>query len=128
MMEPLSHIDWTKKRVALPAFITAVLMPFTYSIAYGLIGGIMSTLAIEGLHYLLDKSSALSCAPSSKRTVRAPSETEEVHHGMADDEGGLELPSAGQRGAVHEGVRYSLDETSSSEVAAVPSPTRYQRL
>ncbi|KAI8540195.1 hypothetical protein RHMOL_Rhmol09G0243100 [Rhododendron molle] len=40
MMKSVVEIDWEDMRQAIPAFVTLILMPLTYSIAYGLIGGI----------------------------------------------------------------------------------------
>ncbi|XP_047044100.1 adenine/guanine permease AZG1-like [Lolium rigidum] len=40
MMRAVAEVDWLDMRHAVPAFITLALMPLTYSIAYGLIGGI----------------------------------------------------------------------------------------
>lgn len=40
MMKSVLEINWEDLREAVPAFVTIVLMPLTYSIAYGLIGGI----------------------------------------------------------------------------------------
>ncbi|MCI60463.1 adenine/guanine permease AZG1-like, partial [Trifolium medium] len=39
-MRSVVEIDWEDMRQAIPAFVTMILMPLTYSIAYGLIGGI----------------------------------------------------------------------------------------
>lgn len=40
MMRCVVEIKWDEMREAIPAFVTIILMPLTYSIAYGLIGGI----------------------------------------------------------------------------------------
>ncbi|KAJ4979480.1 hypothetical protein NE237_010260 [Protea cynaroides] len=40
MMRSVVEIEWNDMRQAIPAFVTMILMPMTYSIAYGLIGGI----------------------------------------------------------------------------------------
>lgn len=40
MMKAVVEIEWNDMRQAIPAFMTLILMPLTYSIAYGLIGGI----------------------------------------------------------------------------------------
>ncbi|KAF3600416.1 hypothetical protein F2Q69_00038788 [Brassica cretica] len=40
MMKAVTEIDWGDMREAIPAFVTMILMPLTYSVAYGLIGGI----------------------------------------------------------------------------------------
>jgi len=54
LMEHLSHIDWTNKRVVMPAFWTAILMPLTYPIAYGVIAGIFASVVLRGLFWVLD--------------------------------------------------------------------------
>jgi len=38
---------------AIPAFVTIVLMPLTYSIAYGIVGGLFSYAIINGCDYLI---------------------------------------------------------------------------
>jgi len=38
---------------AIPAFVTIALMPLTYSIAYGIIGGLFSYVVINGADYLI---------------------------------------------------------------------------
>ncbi|XP_023553604.1 adenine/guanine permease AZG1-like isoform X1 [Cucurbita pepo subsp. pepo] len=40
MMKAVVEIEWNDMQQAIPAFMTLILMPLTYSIAYGLIGGI----------------------------------------------------------------------------------------
>ncbi|KAJ6395236.1 hypothetical protein OIU77_020492 [Salix suchowensis] len=40
MMRSVVEIKWDDMRQAIPAFVTMIMMPLTYSIAYGLIGGI----------------------------------------------------------------------------------------
>ncbi|KAL3524045.1 hypothetical protein ACH5RR_016879 [Cinchona calisaya] len=40
MMKSVVEVEWDDMRQAIPAFMTLLLMPLTYSIAYGLIGGI----------------------------------------------------------------------------------------
>lgn len=39
MMRGVVEIDWNDHAEAIPAFVTIALMPLTYSIAYGIIGG-----------------------------------------------------------------------------------------
>lgn len=46
MMRQAADIDWADKTMAVPAFITMVMMPFTYSIADGIAWGIISYCAI----------------------------------------------------------------------------------
>ncbi|KAJ8753827.1 hypothetical protein K2173_000081 [Erythroxylum novogranatense] len=40
MMKSVSEIKWDDMRQAIPAFATMILMPLTYSVAYGLVGGV----------------------------------------------------------------------------------------
>ncbi|XP_010543684.1 PREDICTED: adenine/guanine permease AZG1 [Tarenaya hassleriana] len=40
MMKSVTDIDWSDMKQAIPGFVTLILMPLTYSVAYGLIGGI----------------------------------------------------------------------------------------
>ncbi|XP_061368503.1 adenine/guanine permease AZG1-like [Gastrolobium bilobum] len=47
MMRCVVEINWDDMREAIPAFVTIVLMPLTYSIAYGLIGGIGTFLVLH---------------------------------------------------------------------------------
>eukprot|EP00882_Tetradesmus_deserticola_P014537 GHRQ01015460.1.p1 GENE.GHRQ01015460.1~~GHRQ01015460.1.p1 ORF type:complete len:355 (+),score=124.76 GHRQ01015460.1:692-1756(+) len=54
MMENLIDIDWADVRHAVPAFITIVTMPMTYSIAYGVIAGCCSYMVLYLGNFLLD--------------------------------------------------------------------------
>ncbi|CAH1434555.1 unnamed protein product [Lactuca virosa] len=47
MMRSVVEIDWNDMKQAIPAFMTLILMPLTYSIAYGLIGGIGTYLVLN---------------------------------------------------------------------------------
>ena len=47
MLRQAADIDWADKTMAVPAFITMVMMPFTYSIADGIAWGIISFVAIK---------------------------------------------------------------------------------
>ncbi|KAF6143115.1 hypothetical protein GIB67_041183 [Kingdonia uniflora] len=40
MMKSVVEVEWDDMRQGIPAFVTLLLMPLTYSVAYGLIGGI----------------------------------------------------------------------------------------
>ena len=46
MMRQAADIDWSDSTMAVPAFLTMVMMPFTYSIADGIAWGIISYCAI----------------------------------------------------------------------------------
>jgi AGZA family xanthine/uracil permease-like MFS transporter len=47
MMRQAADIDWNNAEMALPAFITMVMMPFTYSIADGIAWGIIAWVVIK---------------------------------------------------------------------------------
>ena len=47
MMRQAADINWADREMALPAFLTICLMPFTYSIADGIAWGIISYVAIK---------------------------------------------------------------------------------
>jgi AGZA family xanthine/uracil permease-like MFS transporter len=47
MMTAVRLIDWTDYEIAIPAFLTIVLMPFTYSISNGLGGGIITYVLLK---------------------------------------------------------------------------------
>ncbi|XP_042504665.1 adenine/guanine permease AZG1 [Macadamia integrifolia] len=47
MMKSVVEIEWNDMRQAIPAFLTMILMPMTYSIAYGLIGGIGTYIVLH---------------------------------------------------------------------------------
>ncbi len=47
MMRQAADIDWSDNEMAIPAFLTMVMMPFTYSIADGIAWGVISYCAIK---------------------------------------------------------------------------------
>jgi AGZA family xanthine/uracil permease-like MFS transporter len=47
MMTAVRTIDWSDYEIAIPAFLTIVLMPFTYSISNGIGGGMVSYVLIQ---------------------------------------------------------------------------------
>ena len=47
MMTSIRKIDWTDYEIAIPAFLTIVLMPFTYSISNGIGAGVISYVLIK---------------------------------------------------------------------------------
>ncbi|KAG5243170.1 hypothetical protein IMY05_006G0090000 [Salix suchowensis] len=47
MMRAVAEIEWSDMRQAIPAFVTMIMMPLTYSIAYGLIGGISTYIILH---------------------------------------------------------------------------------
>lgn len=47
MMGCVTEIDWKDPAAALPAFMTVVMMPFTYNISYGIAFGLITYIAVE---------------------------------------------------------------------------------
>jgi adenine/guanine/hypoxanthine permease len=59
MMRAVAEVDWADMRQAVPAFLTLALMPLTYSIAYGLIGGIASYVLLHSWDWAYHASARL---------------------------------------------------------------------
>ncbi|KAE8442981.1 hypothetical protein EG329_002519 [Mollisiaceae sp. DMI_Dod_QoI] len=57
MAKSAKDINWRYFGDALPAFLTIAVMPFTYSIAYGLIAGIISYIILNIIPWLLELGS-----------------------------------------------------------------------
>ena len=47
MMTQIKNIDWTDYGIAIPAFLTIILMPFTYSISVGIGAGFVSHVVVR---------------------------------------------------------------------------------
>lgn len=47
MMGGITEIDWKNPAIALPSFMTIVIMPFSYNISYGIAFGLISYIAIK---------------------------------------------------------------------------------
>ncbi|MGW4869488.1 NCS2 family permease [Streptomyces chartreusis] len=66
MMTQVKHIDWDKYEIAIPAFLTIAVMPFTYSITNGIGAGFVAFVLIKTVlgkakevHWLMWGTSAL---------------------------------------------------------------------
>ncbi|BAC74097.1 MFS transporter [Streptomyces avermitilis] len=66
MMTQVKHIDWDRYEIAIPAFLTIAVMPFTYSITNGIGAGFLAYVLIKAvlgkakeIHWLLWATSAL---------------------------------------------------------------------
>ncbi|MFE2020645.1 NCS2 family permease [Streptomyces sp. NPDC059499] len=66
MMTQVKHIDWDRFELAIPAFLTIAVMPFTYSITNGIGAGFVAYVVIKAflgkareVHWLLWGTSAL---------------------------------------------------------------------
>jgi AGZA family xanthine/uracil permease-like MFS transporter len=66
MAQAAKDINWRYMGDAIPAFLTIAVMPFTYSIAYGLIAGILSYTLINTLVYIVEKASGGRIVPPNK--------------------------------------------------------------
>merc|ERR1712113_1328410 len=53
MFQSLTRVQWNKFDHGLTAFVTVILMPLTYSIAYGIIGGVMVWVAMQITFFIL---------------------------------------------------------------------------
>ena len=54
MMRQVTSINWRYIGDAIPAFVTLMFIPFSYSAAYGLIAGLMVYTALNGMAYLTE--------------------------------------------------------------------------
>jgi AGZA family xanthine/uracil permease-like MFS transporter len=68
MAKAAADINWRYLGDAIPAFLTIAIMPFTYSIAYGLIAGILSYAVINGTVGLIELASGGRIKPADKDT------------------------------------------------------------
>ncbi|KAF2178378.1 hypothetical protein K469DRAFT_718475 [Zopfia rhizophila CBS 207.26] len=66
MAQAAKDINWRYMGDAIPAFLTIAIMPFTYSIAYGLIAGIMSYILINTIVFIIEKASGGRIVPPNK--------------------------------------------------------------
>jgi AGZA family xanthine/uracil permease-like MFS transporter len=64
MMENLVDIDWEDVNQAVPAFLTISIIPLTYSIAYGVIAGVMSYIALYSIQICIE----ILMMPITKKT------------------------------------------------------------
>ncbi|KAJ8476394.1 hypothetical protein OPV22_020121 [Ensete ventricosum] len=82
MMKMVKEIEWSETKEAVPAFLTMILMPLTYSIAYGIIAGMATYVALHASDYVMG---VYRWATKTRRTMdnnttqehQAPSETGE---------------------------------------------------
>uniref|UniRef100_A0A0C9S858 TSA: Wollemia nobilis Ref_Wollemi_Transcript_12346_3084 transcribed RNA sequence n=1 Tax=Wollemia nobilis TaxID=56998 RepID=A0A0C9S858_9CONI len=78
MMKAVTEINWEDMREAIPAFITMIVMPLTYSIAYGLIGGIGTYIVLHLWDWGGDAYVALTGPKKPAATEPALSSTADV--------------------------------------------------
>lgn len=68
MAKSAADINWRYYGDAIPAFVTIALMPFTYSIAYGLIAGIFTYIILNSTVWIIEKASGGRIKPHAKET------------------------------------------------------------
>lgn len=66
MMKAAADINWSYPGDGIPAFITIAVMPFTYSIAYGLIAGIITYIVLNTTAWLIELASGGRIVPYAK--------------------------------------------------------------
>ncbi|OCT49167.1 putative xanthine/uracil permease [Cladophialophora carrionii] len=66
MAKAAADINWRYIGDAVPAFLTIAIMPFTYSIAYGLIAGIISYIVLNTVVWIVEKISGNRIRPADK--------------------------------------------------------------
>ncbi|GJP94168.1 hypothetical protein CBS63078_1390 [Aspergillus niger] len=66
MVKAAAEINWRYLGDAVPAFLTIAIMPFTYSIAYGLIAGILSYITLNGIIWAIEKLTGGRIVPPNK--------------------------------------------------------------
>ncbi|BCR93089.1 NCS2 family permease [Aspergillus luchuensis] len=66
MVKAAAEINWRYLGDAVPAFLTIAIMPFTYSIAYGLIAGILSYITLNGIIWAIEKVTRGRIVPPNK--------------------------------------------------------------
>jgi len=65
MMRNVREINWDYVGDAVPAFLTLIIIPLTYNIAYGVIAGIISYMIINGIPLILRKVSGGRIVPTN---------------------------------------------------------------
>lgn len=78
MMRCVVQIDWGDMREAVPAFLTILLTPLTYSIAYGFIGGIGSFIILNGSDWAWARITRLLCGARSHKNATTVDPGEDV--------------------------------------------------
>lgn len=66
MAKAAADINWRYIGDAIPAFLTIAIMPFTYSIAYGLIAGITSYITLNMIAWAIGKMTCGRIQPPNK--------------------------------------------------------------
>lgn len=74
MFQSLTRVQWNKFDHGLTAFVTVILMPLTYSIAYGIIGGVMVWVSLQITFFILSKVFGIEREASDEETAESEDE------------------------------------------------------
>lgn len=85
MMKSVVEVEWDDMRQAIPAFVTLILMPLTYSIAYGLIGGIGTYIVLHLWDWAEDLFGRFGIRKSEIKTNNSLNETSNNSTTQGDD-------------------------------------------
>lgn len=66
MTKSVTEINFNYIGDSIPAFLTLAMMPLTYNIAYGLLGGLLAAVVINGTVYIVEKLSGGRLVPPNK--------------------------------------------------------------
>lgn len=66
MMRAVTEINWKYTGDGIPAFVCLMVMPFTYSIAYGLIAGVFTYILLNGIPWVVEMVSGGRIKPPGK--------------------------------------------------------------
>ncbi|KAF9182893.1 hypothetical protein BGZ51_004369 [Haplosporangium sp. Z 767] len=66
MTKSVTEINFNYIGDSIPAFLTLAMMPLTYNIAYGLLGGLLAAVVINGTVYIVEKLSRGRLVPPNK--------------------------------------------------------------
>ncbi|KAI8325209.1 hypothetical protein GQ54DRAFT_295645 [Martensiomyces pterosporus] len=94
MIQNVVNINWKYVGDAVPAFLTIIMIPFGYSIGYGLIMGIGTYIAINGFIWIVAKVSGDRIVPPNRRD-------KEIWSAFMSDEGAIGILPAWLRKVLH---------------------------
>ena len=64
MMQPVTKISWTNYRESIPAFLTVILMPMSYSISDGILIGMIAYVALNAVTGIFDHQYLKKISPT----------------------------------------------------------------
>ncbi|KAH7430477.1 hypothetical protein KP509_08G000100 [Ceratopteris richardii] len=74
LMRPVVEINWHDMGEAIPAFLTIILMPLTYSIAYGLLAGLGAYIILHVWDWIRDVVHGINVQAARRKTLHSASE------------------------------------------------------